>query len=220
MLYNLTRQLLQQGYLLPESASTCPKFTLPESDDEAMRHGGMFGLNNVVLSNLDELVDKPSEQQPFNEYIIECRTSIVYHWVHVKQRDDKLVEALHYTRAAGDRQFQLSTSSAALRLVIRALIYLLNARNVATDIVNPPARLQQAAISRGAVPFDIYHVLVLKPTQNRNAESTGGTHASPREHLRRGHIRRLANGDMIWIESTTVNRGVGGKVHKDYEVRL
>lgn len=52
-------------------------------------------------------------------------------------------------------------------------------------------------------------------TANSNGE--GGTHR--REHLRRGHIRRLANGNAIWINSMVVNAGVGERVDKEYRIK-
>jgi len=45
-----------------------------------------------------------------------------------------------------------------------------------------------------------------------------GTHASPRMHKRRGHIRRLANGQSIWIRDTIVGKPGSGQIIKDYSV--
>lgn len=48
----------------------------------------------------------------------------------------------------------------------------------------------------------------------------GGTHASPREHMRRGHWRRNAKGEKIWIGQLVVNKGkTEGVVDKSYYVR-
>lgn len=49
--------------------------------------------------------------------------------------------------------------------------------------------------------------------------NSGGTHASPREHVRRGHIRRLSSGKTVWINDTVVNAGIGGFVTKDYVIQ-
>ena len=47
-----------------------------------------------------------------------------------------------------------------------------------------------------------------------------GHHRSPREHLRRGHIRRLADGRRIWVNAAIVGAGKGvGVVSKDYALR-
>lgn len=45
----------------------------------------------------------------------------------------------------------------------------------------------------------------------------GGTHASPREHERQGHWRRV-KGERRWFNAVTVNKGVKGRVDKAYYV--
>lgn len=49
-------------------------------------------------------------------------------------------------------------------------------------------------------------------------ESDDDSRASPREHLRMGHIRRYET-FQIFVQSTIVNPGVGGKVFKNYKVK-
>ena len=73
---------------------------------------------------------------------------------------------------------------------------------------------------KGALPFDSYHVLTIDaPSQAGQGPATGG-HRSPREHLRRGHIRRLADSRRIWVNATVVAAGKGGGVvTKDYALR-
>lgn len=67
---------------------------------------------------------------------------------------------------------------------------------------------------------DAYYELTIDPNpKNYDGQAQGGTHASPREHLRRGHIRHLANGKSVWINAMVVNPGVGGKIEKDYKIK-
>lgn len=84
-------------------------------------------------------------------------------------------------------------------------------------VESSPARKQPKA-SKGALPFDSYHILTI-PQPARDGEGQGGSHRAPREHLRRGHVRRLESGAKVWINATVVNPGVGGKVTKDYSLR-
>ena len=73
--------------------------------------------------------------------------------------------------------------------------------------------------SKPAFKFDSYHCLMLKLDDAKSEGSKAGeghSGRSPREHLRRGHVRRYADGKKIWIQSMVVNPGVGGKVTKDY----
>lgn len=75
---------------------------------------------------------------------------------------------------------------------------------------------------KAALPFDTYHVLTID-VPGRAGERGGptGPHRAPREHLRRGHIRRLADGRRIWVNATVVAAGRGaGVVKKDYALRL
>lgn len=73
---------------------------------------------------------------------------------------------------------------------------------------------------KSALPFDTYHILTIDvPSRAGYGAATGG-HRSPREHLRRGHIRRLSDGRRIWINATVVSAGRGaGVVTKDYAIR-
>ena len=73
---------------------------------------------------------------------------------------------------------------------------------------------------KAALPFDAYHVLTIDvPGRAGEGAATGG-HRSPREHLRRGHIRRLGDSRRIWVNATVVASGRGGGViAKDYAVR-
>ena len=71
----------------------------------------------------------------------------------------------------------------------------------------------------GALPFDDYHVLTINVGgQGQREGAANGSHRSPREHLRRGHIRRLQDGRKLWVNATVVNPGVGAKVMKDYRM--
>ena len=79
--------------------------------------------------------------------------------------------------------------------------------------------VRRSMATRKALPFDDYHILTIEsPKAAASDGGHGGSHRSPREHLRRGHIRRLEDGRKLWINATVVNAGVGGKVSKDYRI--
>jgi hypothetical protein len=72
---------------------------------------------------------------------------------------------------------------------------------------------------KAALPFDAYHVLTIDFPGKTGAGSATGGHRSPREHLRRGHIRCFADGRRIWVNATVVAAGRGaGVVAKVYAV--
>lgn len=75
---------------------------------------------------------------------------------------------------------------------------------------------------KAALPFDTYHILTIDvPGRSGESGESTGPHRSPREHLRRGHIRRLSDGRRIWINAAVVAAGRGaGVVKKDHALRL
>ena len=55
-------------------------------------------------------------------------------------------------------------------------------------------------------------------TAAERSEHKGGTHASPRLHDRRGHLRRLRNGKNVWVKPHKVGRAELGSVFHDYQI--
>lgn len=95
---------------------------------------------------------------------------------------------------------------------------ILQCRNVHTERSEPKSSGKKI---KAALPFDSYHVLTIDaPIAESCQGAATGTHRSPREHLRRGHIRRLSDGRRIWVNATVVAAGRGaGIVTKDYAIR-
>ena len=67
-------------------------------------------------------------------------------------------------------------------------------------------------------PIFEYHVLTIKPGKSQAGAAQGGTHASPRVHLRRGHRREYKPGSFTWVQPCVVGSKELGIVHKDYAV--
>lgn len=113
------------------------------------------------------------------------------------------------------REILLRTCAREIGVVAQACAALA-CTNVTTEIVRPN---REARAARPASTLFDYHVLMIQPDAERHpSEDRGGTHASPRTHIRRGHIRRLAWGPRIWVNSSVVNPGAIGTVNKDYAV--
>jgi hypothetical protein len=96
---------------------------------------------------------------------------------------------------------------------VLSLIEALSCKNVGIEKM-PTRKANKSALKRGAMLFDEYHLLTVSSSTVSGVDR-GGSHRSPREHLRRGHIRRLESGN-IWVNSTVVNAGNHGKIHKAY----
>ena len=102
-----------------------------------------------------------------------------------------------------------------------ALLSMLNALGCSNVHIERSESKNSGKKIKAALPFDAYHVLTIDvPGRHGERTGAGGDHRSPREHLRRGHIRRLADGRRIWVNATVVSVGRGaGVVTKDYTVR-
>lgn len=65
----------------------------------------------------------------------------------------------------------------------------------------------------------VWHTVSIDPSKlTARGPDQGGTHASPRWHVRRGHWRNLADGRRIFIRECQVGDMARGGVVKDYEV--
>lgn len=98
------------------------------------------------------------------------------------------------------------------------LIYLsaLNCKNVEKVERKPDAKLQKARAKRGKKPLFSYWTLELTDQKTESGATCGGTHASPRLHLRRGHPRQFKPGHWTWVQPCAVGNKKLGMVHKDY----
>lgn len=100
----------------------------------------------------------------------------------------------------------------------------INCSNVGTQELPAPKPLNEKRKKKGRPPFYAYKILDLSPAPAPGANpGAGGTHASPRAHLRRGHIRQLGErygNKTLWINATRVNMRAGGEdVSTVYKVK-
>jgi len=90
------------------------------------------------------------------------------------------------------------------------------------EVLPAPTKLNKKRVKRDRPPLYEYKVLdivadVMAPVQASKPHQ-GGSHASPRMHKRRGHIRRLTSGKNTWVRNTIVGKPRRGEVIKDYAV--
>jgi hypothetical protein len=93
--------------------------------------------------------------------------------------------------------------------------YALACKNVTTQRHEAPAALNRQRIKHGRLPLKDFHVLELAGGgQMPGAGAPGGERSAARSHLRRGHIRRLDEQRVTWVNSTVVRgRGFVDKVY-------
>lgn len=98
----------------------------------------------------------------------------------------------------------------------------LNCSNVGTQTIAAPSKLNAKREKNGKTPFFAYKVLDLAPSSESSPGAGGVGGASPRTHLRRGHLRRLGEkfgNKTLWINATMVNASHGNSVSTSYKVR-
>lgn len=101
------------------------------------------------------------------------------------------------------------------------LVEALSCSNVSTTTLQNRPRKKTKGKRKNKPPYQMYETKVLTINTPRVINSgppqrTGKKHASPRQHLRRGHIRRLKD-RKIWVNSCVV--GTKGFINKSYKVK-
>jgi hypothetical protein len=103
-----------------------------------------------------------------------------------------------------------------------ALLGALSCTNVRAETyhVAPPAKINERRAREGKPPlFETKTLTIHVNPRTPNAhQSFGGGHASPRQHLRRGHIRRLETGKNVWVQPHVVGDSSKGSISKTYRV--
>lgn len=103
---------------------------------------------------------------------------------------------------------------------IQNLCLMLGLNNVNIRTVEPDVKLNKSRLLKGKQPLYSYSVLnvdnVLWDRHLSNCSSR--TFNGRRTHFRRGHIRRLANGNRVWVKAALVSGSNAGFVDKEYHV--
>ena len=94
--------------------------------------------------------------------------------------------------------------------------------NIDSEVIEPVDQRKNARrIKQGKLPLYETRRLVIKAPLTRSADGHlqgNGGRKGLREHLRRGHIRRLQDGRRIWVQSCVVGSRDNGVIHKSYAV--
>jgi len=72
-------------------------------------------------------------------------------------------------------------------------------------------------LAKGKLPIYEWRTVTIEPVEPRKSHK-GGTHASPRLHDRRGHLRKLKNGKNVWVKPCKVGNASQGTVFHDYRI--
>ena len=104
---------------------------------------------------------------------------------------------------------------AASNLLAR-FVMALNCTNTSRVEHPAPKLISAKRAAKGKQPLFSYWTLRLPGGSEGDGPPLGGTHASPRIHLRRGHIRQYAPGKYTWVDACVVGNKQAGMVAKDY----
>jgi len=78
---------------------------------------------------------------------------------------------------------------------------------------------KRSRLAREGVRGWVWRQVAIDPARLRAATPPqGGSHASPRWHIRRGHWRQLANGRRVFVRPCEVGDPTRGGIVKDYAV--
>lgn len=103
---------------------------------------------------------------------------------------------------------------------VMELLEALSCRNVSTEPIKKiKPSVNAKRITDGKLPIYETRILTINSSaiHKQTTKQSGSSHASPRQHLRRGHIRRLESGN-IWVNSCVVGDPSKGSISKQYSV--
>jgi len=123
-----------------------------------------------------------------------------------------------YSYGDADGEVEVSMSAYATTVVAQ-VIAALRCKNVGLRTEAAPDALNRKRARSGKQPFFSYHVLEISERRDPAEDDLGGSHASPRVHLRRGHIRKHPAAGSIWVNACVVGNKALGMVVKDYKVK-
>ena len=103
------------------------------------------------------------------------------------------------------------------------LLAALSCSNVKYSTIPAPNKLNLKRAKSNKLPFYEYKELYVDVQGSHNKSSQGSGlpsgRQSPREHLRRGHIRRLSTNRNVWVQSAVVGACRKGHIDKAYVLR-
>jgi hypothetical protein len=104
---------------------------------------------------------------------------------------------------------------------VAAMLLLLATDGVAVDKIEMPFKLNRTRAKNGKPHIPPYwavraeHYVTALGQRGKPGLALGGHHASPRPHLRRGHIRHLQSGSTVWIKDALVMLKEGQEIDAD-----
>jgi hypothetical protein len=109
----------------------------------------------------------------------------------------------------------------AMKIVERTLVAL-SCNNVQSVDNDPPAALNKKRTKKGKLPLFTYKTLhiIQKSGSGRHLQSDDADDGrrSPRLHFRRGHVRKIGEGHLTWVQQCMVGDKKIGLIQKAYAI--
>lgn len=96
------------------------------------------------------------------------------------------------------------------------LLSMMNKQATASAYTPVPNPANERRIRKGKRPIFEWKVIDVSAKRVLPSGPTGKTHASPRRHKRRGHLRTYKNGKTVWIKEMMVGKIEFGYIHHSY----
>jgi hypothetical protein len=118
-------------------------------------------------------------------------------------------------------RLELETDRNCFALVLTGIVWrslaILSQPSAVAEMAFP--RTRRPKLARAGISGWTWHLVDIDPSRMRAAaQKRGGTHASPRWHIRRGHWRTLGDGRRVFVRSCEVGDPARGGVVKDYRI--
>jgi len=193
---------------------------------DSLADAQVFVVRHNWLGVLGEQLTLDSEVRlPYPNCVFEFVCNGLPCLIWCRQPSSSLFEFLTFLNVEKDTWTFLGKNAAPFGGVVAyllkqvlALAIVLDADVATTRKVDAPAKLNKKRALSGKPPLVSYHVVDLNKKKRRTIvnDGQGGTHSSPRLHLRRGHTRTYKTGQTIWINWMLVGDPDLGFVDKHY----
>jgi hypothetical protein len=182
--------------------------------EAAIKHGGMAGRATicVLCRQVDDGIDASVFSHRFGDvWGVVGGAKITVEEGEAKSSPYGYVSGMLRSEEAVFSMLVWSTHVVATLLVM-------NCSNVARIDNLPPEALNRKRLKAGKLPLYTYktlHVLSGRETSGKH-DSQDSDRNSPRLHLRRGHVRRIGESRMVWVQSCLVGDPQRGRIDNAY----
>jgi hypothetical protein len=176
---------------------------------------------NGILGTKTEGIFVYSVQNFKGKWILQPAGAVIpYAWESVVNNGMQAIKACPeiFDHLAESGEWDISTDISSDCGAVMELLEALSCRNVSTANHQDASQANARRIKDGKIPIYETKMLVINTQDTLTSKAgIGYSHASPRQHLRRGHIRRLESGN-IWVNSCVVGDPNKGSINKQYSV--